>query len=140
MIDTVAYTNLAPNTKYTVSGELFDKSTGKGTGIVGSATFTSSATGSGTVDVLFIINEKWAGKTLVAFEVLTQATAQGTVEIASHEDINDAAQTIVVKTAGALPSTGLGEGTLPLAVGGVSALLAGSALLMLNRKRSRLNG
>lgn len=76
----------------------------------------------------------------MAFEVLTQATAQGTVEIASHEDINDAAQTIVVKTAGALPSTGLGEVTLPLAVGGVSALLAGSALLMLNRKRSRLNG
>ena len=139
MIDTVAYTNVAPNTKYTVSGELFDKSTGKGTGIVGSATFTSSATGSGTVDVLFI-NEKWAGKTLVAFEVLTQATAQGTVEIASHEDINDAAQTIVVKAVGALPSTGLGEGTLPLAVGGVSALLAGSALLMFNRKRSRLNG
>ncbi|RIJ71084.1 hypothetical protein D1871_15860, partial [Nakamurella silvestris] len=90
--DTVDYDYLDPNSEYTVTGELVDKATGTPTGITGSTTFTSSATGAGAVEVPFTISDAWAGHTLVAFEILYQ----GDAEVAGHENINDAAQTVYI--------------------------------------------
>jgi len=99
--DTITYENLLPNTEYTATGELVDKATGEGTGITGTTTFTTSATGNGTVDVEFTITDQWAGHTLVAFETLTH----GDDTIATHEDINDAAQTVTVGKAPTVATT-----------------------------------
>lgn len=151
VIDTVEYTNLVPDTKYTVSGELIDKATGKSTGILGSRTFTTSASGNGTVEVEFTITSKWAGHTLVAFEAVTRDD----VEVAIHQDINDEAQTVVVDDAqdegtspsdngsesgseseGVLPDTGLGSATLPLAAGGLLILALGAGMLLWGRRRA----
>ncbi|MDT0203416.1 VaFE repeat-containing surface-anchored protein [Nocardioides sp. AE5] len=90
VIDTVAYTDLTPNTEYTVTGELMDRATGAATGLVGTTTFTASATGQGTVEVEFTIDDQWAGHTLTAFEVLRH----GTAVVATHEDIDDVDQTV----------------------------------------------
>ncbi|MFI5427072.1 VaFE repeat-containing surface-anchored protein [Aeromicrobium sp. UC242_57] len=49
-----------------------DKATGDKTGIVGTKTFTTSESGSGTVEVEFTITARWAGHTLVAFETVTE--------------------------------------------------------------------
>lgn len=152
VIDTVEYTNLVPDTEYTVSGELIDKATGKNTGIVGSKTFTSSASGHGTVEVEFTITSNWAGHTLVAFETMTHDD----VKVAIHQDINDEAQTVVVDavdgtttsppdtdtdtdtdTEGTLPDTGMDPATLPLAAGGLLTLAIGTSLLLWNRRRTR---
>ncbi|WP_106848918.1 VaFE repeat-containing surface-anchored protein [Blastococcus sp. Marseille-P5729] len=94
IVDVVAYTNLLPGQTYTVNGELVDKSTGAPTGITGTATFTPTAS-SGTVEVLFTLPAGHAGKSLVVFERLLDAN--GTI-IATHEDIDDAAQTVAVNT------------------------------------------
>ncbi|MFK4761676.1 VaFE repeat-containing surface-anchored protein [Microbacterium sp. ZW T5_45] len=131
VIDTVAYTHLAPNTEYTVSGELYDKATGTATGITGSTTFTSSTTGSGSVDVGFVINENWAGHTLVAFEVIMHSE----LEVAAHEDIDDAAQTVTVDRPG-LAVTGLGAEWVWFAGAGTAALVAGAALLLIRRRQN----
>lgn len=101
VIDTITYSDLNPSTSYVVSGELMDQATGNATGITGSTTFTSTVTGSGTVDVEFTIAASWAGYTLVAFEFLTLS---GT-PVADHQDINDAAQTIVVDSVAATSTT-----------------------------------
>lgn len=152
VIDTVEYTNLVPNTEYTVSGELMDKATGEKTGIIGTKTFTTSESGSGTVDVEFTITARWAGHTLVAFETV----ARDEVKVAVHEDINDEAQTVVVdetddeatspsddesdtgaesESTGALPDTGLGSQTLPLAVSGLLFLAIGTGLALWGRRQ-----
>ncbi|WP_456696883.1 VaFE repeat-containing surface-anchored protein [Aeromicrobium sp. P5_D10] len=151
VVDTVEYTNLIPETEYTVSGELIDKETGESTGIVGSKTFTTTASGNGTVEVEFTITAKWAGHTLVAFETVTRDDA----DIAIHQDINDEAQTVVVdededeatspsdngsesesESDGALPDTGLGSATLPLAAGGMLILALGTGIVMWGRRRN----
>ncbi|WP_166741749.1 VaFE repeat-containing surface-anchored protein [Cumulibacter soli] len=93
VVDTVSYEQLLPDTEYTLTGELMDKATGEGTGITGSTTFTSSATGAGSVDVEFTVPVGFAGKSLVAFEYLTLNGEQ----VASHEDIDDPAQTVTVE-------------------------------------------
>jgi len=90
VVDTVAYTGLQPSTAYTVEGELMVQATGNPTGIVGSTSFTSSPTGAGTIDVTFVVSGAWAGSVLTAFESIALAGTQ----VASHEDLNDAAQTV----------------------------------------------
>jgi TQXA domain-containing protein len=91
VVDTIAYQNLTPGTSYTVTGELRKKSDGTATGITGTKTFTP-ATANGTVEVEFTIPAGYAGQSLVAFETLST----GGNEVASHKDINDAAQTVSV--------------------------------------------
>ncbi|MGO1562032.1 MAG: VaFE repeat-containing surface-anchored protein, partial [Actinomycetaceae bacterium] len=92
VIDTVAYENLTVGTEYTMSGELYDRSTGEPTGLTGTTTFTP-AEANGSVEVELTIPEGYAGSTLVAFEYL----AIGDTVVASHEDIDDAAQTVRVE-------------------------------------------
>ncbi|KRL59877.1 VaFE repeat-containing surface-anchored protein [Latilactobacillus fuchuensis] len=96
--DAVKYTDLTPGKKYTVSGVLMDKDTSKpllvdGKEVTGSTTFIPTKA-AGTVNVMFTFDASaLAGKTLVAFEKLTQNGK----EVAVHEDINDTAQTITVR-------------------------------------------
>ncbi|AKN59607.1 hypothetical protein A4R63_00920 [Corynebacterium pseudotuberculosis] len=95
VVDKVTYTGLKEGEKYLVEGELMDKETNESTGIKAEATFTASGA-NGTVDVIFDVDAAQSGKTLVAFEKLYKADDKGTV-VASHEDINDEARTVVVE-------------------------------------------
>ncbi|GAB2560587.1 VaFE repeat-containing surface-anchored protein [Leucobacter ruminantium] len=148
VIDTVAYANLTPGQQYTLTGELMRKSDGSATGITGSTTFTPTSA-SGTVEVSFTIPRGYAGETLVAFERLYAGSEVGGTPVAAHEDIDDAAQTVVVaqapattpakpaaptaKPAAELARTGGGPASA-LAATALLAVLAGSALLVARRR------
>ena len=96
LIDTVKYTNLIVGKEYEVSGRLMDKETGKELDPAVTATTKFTATQSnGSIDIKFTLDaSKLAGKKVVAFEKVSES---GKV-VASHEDINDEGQTVVVKT------------------------------------------
>ena len=96
LVDTVKYTNLIVGKEYEVSGRLMDKETGKELSPAVTATTKFTATqADGTVDIKFTLDaSKLAGKRIVAFEKVSES---GKV-VASHEDINDEGQTVVVKT------------------------------------------
>ncbi|WP_053543967.1 VaFE repeat-containing surface-anchored protein [Corynebacterium deserti] len=131
VVDTVAYTNLRPNTEYVLEGEIVD-STGNPTGITSSATFTTGAAApgrtlvSGTVDVTFTISgaqaERYAGDNLVVFETLYLATNLDDV-VAEHKDVTDVAQTFTVERAPSIGTsaavTGHPDNILPLTGGEV---------------------
>lgn len=98
--DKVTYKNLTPGVEYTVSGKLVDKDTGEtlkdgnGVEIYGETVFTPE-TKDGEVIVEFTLDTTdYVGKTLVAFEYLMV----GDTTIASHADINDENQSVVVKS------------------------------------------
>lgn len=157
VVDVVTYSGLAPETEYTLTGELMDKATGAATGVKATKTFTTAKAGGqattvdGTVEVVFTVPKAHAGKQLVAFETLT---LDGTV-VASHADIDDLAQTVGmgVEVAGtpvtpapapagtedrddsgpSLPVTGASLGALVGA--GVLGLAVGGTLLVTSRKR-----
>ena len=96
LVDTVSYKNLKPGTEYTVSGRLMDKETGNelSPAVTATTKFTPTSA-NGTVDIKFTLDaSKLAGKKVVAFEKVSES---GKV-VASHEDINDEGQTVVVKT------------------------------------------
>ena len=95
--DEVAYEGLTPGQEYVMTGTLMDKATGKAVdGATASATFTPKEE-SGTVTVTFELDgSKLAGHDLVAFEVLTR----GEATVATHEDIEDEAQTVRVVSIG----------------------------------------
>lgn len=131
--DTVAYNNLTPGKKYTMTmtihvvgtngkdeGELKDKD---GKPVTATVTFTPESP-NGTVEVPYTINTgSLEGKSIVAFESLTKDGK----EIATHADINDKGQTINVKKkpSKSVPQTGqeqdmfrnvaIGAGVLALA-------------------------
>ena len=96
LVDTVKYTNLIVGKEYEVSGRLMDKETNKELNPAVTATTKFTATqANGTVDIKFTLDaSKLAGKRIVAFEKVSES---GKV-VASHEDINDEGQTVVVKT------------------------------------------
>ena len=96
LVDTVKYTNLIVGKEYEVSGRLMDKETNKELSPAVTATTKFTATqANGTVDIKFTLDaSKLAGKKVVAFEKVSES---GKV-VASHEDINDEGQTVVVKT------------------------------------------
>ena len=95
LVDAVKYTNLIVGKEYTVSGRLMDKETGKELDPAVTATTTFTATkANGSVDIKFTLDaSRLGGKKVVAFEKMSQ---DGKV-VASHEDINDEAQTVTIK-------------------------------------------
>lgn len=139
IVDSVAYRNLVQGQTYRVTGKLMDKVTGKalvidGKEVTAVTEFTAAGT-EGVIDVTFRFNGKgMTGKQLVVFEQLDVVTADGAYAIASHNDINDAAQTITM-IAPPKPKTG-DFGTVS---GLVMTALAGIMMLLttIMRKYSR---
>ncbi|MCF0146688.1 MAG: VaFE repeat-containing surface-anchored protein, partial [Eubacterium sp.] len=94
--DTVTYSNLAAGKKYTISGMLMDKETGKalkdkdGRNITAGKTFRP-AEADGTIELEYRLDSVLlAGKTVVVFERLR---CEG-IEVASHADIEDETQSV----------------------------------------------
>ena len=103
IVDVVEYTGLNPGQTYTVSGILMDKGTGEVLLVDGAEVTTEvefiPEEASGTVDLTYTIDASaLAGTTIVVFETLY---SDG-VEIATHADINDEAQTITINPRGGL--------------------------------------
>jgi hypothetical protein len=106
--DRVMYTNLVPGEKYTVSGVLMDKRTGKpvmadGKKITASRAFTA-VDSEGSINVRFEADTTGLeGKDTVLFETLSV----GGEEAAAHEDIRSSEQSISFPAGGARsPKTG----------------------------------
>ena len=103
IVDEVAYSGLTPGETYTVSGVLMDKGTGDallvdGTEVTAEVEFTPEEA-TGTVELTYTLDASTlAGTTIVVFETLYQDG----VEIISHADINDEAQTIIIAPKGGL--------------------------------------
>lgn len=97
VVDSVEYTNLVVGQEYTVEGTLMDKATGEalldadGNPVTSSTTFTPEES-NGTVDLEFALPDDARGKTLVAFERVSNDVGI----VAVHEDIEDEDQTVVV--------------------------------------------
>ena len=103
IVDVVEYTGLIPGKTYTVSGVLMDKGTGEallvdGAEVTAEVEFTPESA-DGTVELTYTLDASTlAGTTIVVFETLY---SDG-VEIATHADINDEAQTITINPKGGL--------------------------------------
>ncbi len=95
IVDVVSYSGLTIGETYKLKGALMDKATAKPLA-VGDKEITAEAefqavAEKGVAQVVFMLNSlSLSGRTVVVFETLT---CKGT-EIATHADINDAAQTI----------------------------------------------
>ena len=88
--DVITYTNLIPNQTYTVTARLMDAETGEQLGDEVQATFVApSANGIATL-TLHANTLGMGGKSIVMFESI----ALGGKLVASHEDLNDADQTV----------------------------------------------
>lgn len=128
IVDSVAYQNLVQGQTYRVTGKLMDKATGKALVIDGKEVtavtgFTAAGT-EGVVDVTFRFNGKgMTGKQLVVFEQLDVVTADGAYAIASHNDINDAAQTITM-IAPPKPKTGDYMSVVMYVLAGIAGVMA----------------
>ena len=128
IVDSVAYRNLVQGQTYRVTGKLMDKATGKalvidGKEVTAVTEFTAAGT-EGVVDVTFRFNGKgMTGKQLVVFEQLDVVTADGAYAIASHNDINDAAQTITM-IAPPKPKTGDYMSVVMYALAGIAGVMA----------------
>ena len=100
VIDTVYYTNLTVGKEYTVHGTLMNKATGESSGIMAETKFTPDSP-DGSVQIKFTVDSsKLNDLSLVAFETLTAKSGiddNTDVVVASHEDINDEAQTVTIK-------------------------------------------
>ena len=103
IVDVVEYTGLIPGQTYTVSGVLMDKGTGEallvdGAEVTAEVEFTPEEA-SGTVELTYTLDASaLAGTTIVVFETLY---SDG-IEVATHTDINDEAQTITINPKGGL--------------------------------------
>ena len=128
IVDSVAYQNLVQGQTYRVTGKLMDKATGKalvidGKEVTAVTEFTAAGT-EGVVDVTFRFNGKgMTGKQLVVFEQLDVVTADGAYAIASHNDINDAAQAITM-IAPPKPKTGDYMSVVMYVLAGIAGVMA----------------
>lgn len=128
IVDSVAYRNLVQGQTYRVTGKLMDKATGKalvidGKEVTAVTEFTAACT-EGVVDVTFRFNGKgMTGKQLVVFEQLDVVTVDGAYAIASHNDINDAAQTITM-IAPPKPKTGDYMSVVMYVLAGIAGVMA----------------
>ena len=97
IVDVVEYSGLIPGQTYTISGVLMDKGTGEAL-LVNDAEVTAEVkftpeSADGTVELTYTLDvSTLAGTTIVVFETLYQDG----VEIASHVDIDDEAQTVEI--------------------------------------------
>ena len=97
LVDTVTYEGLMPGDKYVVIGTLMDQAAGEvlqceGKEVTSTASFTAKEP-NGTAEVTFRFSTKGLkGKSLTAFEELV---FKGRT-VAKHEDLHDAAQTVVI--------------------------------------------
>lgn len=95
--DTVTYSGLQASTEYIMTTTVYDATTGSMLPDKVTSEFTASATGNGTVDVVY---DKFdavdmAGHKLVMYESVALKSAPD-AEVASHKDKNDADQTVVL--------------------------------------------
>lgn len=94
IVDEVSYTGLEAGTEYKLAGQLMDKKEGTEIGGMTAETSFTPEKSEGTVTVTFKPEEGvLSGKTVVVFEKLYK----GEEVIASHEDIDDEAQTVTVE-------------------------------------------
>ena len=137
LTDYVHYTNLVVGKEYTVKLVWMDKATGKellvnGKPLTVEKTFVAERS-NGTIELSTVVEAKYLtqGK-LVSFETMYEKGR----EIASHRDINDASQTILLKKP-RLPKTNIGSNLTAY----VNMLLGSGALVALldskRRKRSK---
>ena len=107
IVDTVKYTGLIIGKKYTVTGVLMSKETGKallvgGKQVTATKTFKAT-TENGSVDVEFTFDSSaLEGKSVVVFETLYF----NDLEIATHADINDKGQTVTFEKPDEIESSG----------------------------------
>lgn len=124
VVDKIAYKNLIPGQKYTVTGVLMDKAT-KSALVIGGKEVTATKTfvpnkADGTVEIEFTFKgDGLESKTLVAFETISTNDSP----VGEHKDINDTDQTVTL-TPPPIPAVQTGDtNTMPiLAV--VTAVLA----------------
>ena len=107
LTDVVSYTNMKPETEFTVTGTLMDRATKKavvdadGKKVTSTVKFTTPAaaegekTVSGEVEVVFEFNaSSLKNHTVVAFEKMWRNDLDTDVLMWQHEDYNDKAQTV----------------------------------------------
>lgn len=98
VIDEVAYSGLSMLEEYVLIGEIFDKKTGKSTGIVTRKIFKPESE-TGTVEVEFQFDSQKYNEELVVFEELYVNDKL----VVEHKDINDLSQTVKINKT---PKTG----------------------------------
>lgn len=152
IVDEVAYTGLIPGKEYVIKGVLMDKETGKpliagDSEVRAEKRFTPNSP-AGSVSIEFAFDAAaLGGKTVVAFEELYK---DGKL-VATHSDIDDAAQTVEIVTPLAntgTPAPGNPAGTyaktgfdvLPLIAIGVALVAVGFALYFVGRSRTQAIG
>ncbi|MBQ9825925.1 MAG: VaFE repeat-containing surface-anchored protein [Firmicutes bacterium] len=104
IVDTITYENFVPGTKVVFRGILMDKATGKAFLDVNGKTVESESAAveitaeNGTATVTFFIEdfEKYDDVTLVVFEKAFLISGDEEIFIASHEDIDDEDQTVII--------------------------------------------
>ena len=121
IIDTVSYENLIPGQIYTVKGELVDKETGEGTGILAEISFTAEGADGSVLLVFSFDGSGYIGKELVAFERIYDEAGN---LIGIHEDLEDLAQTVKVIAPELPPKTGDDSHLAVWAAVAVGALIA----------------
>ena len=145
IVDRVAYEGLEVGQKFTVSGVLYDKETGKpllvdGKKVTAETTFVAKEA-NGTVEVEFKFDASGLGdKELVVFEKLFHAESK--VEIAKHEDIEDKGQTVRTVTPPSVdvPQTGDNSNMIPwIALLGASALVLLTMAAVQRRKKKTIS-
>ena len=125
--DIVEYRNLSPEETYKIEGELYDKTSGKLTGITSSVEFRPEAA-DGKVEVVFSFDAgAYRDHTFVVFETLT---LNGRL-IDEHKDPEDRDQTVFIKPRKS-PQTG---DNAVLYLYAISLLLSLIAILVMRRCR-----
>ena len=145
--DTVTYTNLLAGKEYTVSGILYDKSTGEpvlvnGEEVTASTTFTAEST-AGTVQLTYTFDaSSLAGTAIVVFEDLYYDG----VKVAAHADLTDEDQTVTLTevpsededtTESEAVQTGDGIGLILWMVSAMAALAAAAVFTLVRGKKER---
>lgn len=138
VVDKVYYKNLIPGQVYVTEGTLMDKATGEairdaeGNVVTAKAQFVPEEA-DGEMEVTFTFNgTNLSSMDAVVFEKLFIVNGSVTAEVASHEDIEDEAQTITFRT-------GVQTGdTMTLGItAAAAAACAGAGVLFLKKRRGK---
>ncbi len=133
IVDHVKYSNLSVKDSYILTGELYDKTTGKLTGIKATGEFSPEASEGQTQLEFCLDTSELQDHTLVVFEKLYVRTSSEdkTVLIDTHENPDDKAQTVHVDKRPAGPKTGDNTVLRAYLMLGAAAL---SSLILMIRK------